>query len=193
MAHQAYRLLRFDCEFRDESLTGAKLIALTLSFFGLTFFADQILSGSSGITFCIAAGFFGGLATFMYKYLKILSNNVILAYQYGIGSALAMIVMFISGDEIIRDVSLKVSVITLIFSFILIAGSALLVYGYRYFDVNVGTALTSSEIVFGIILAYFLYKEVPNSQEMIGGMFILAGSMIGSLDFSELKDSRRLT
>lgn len=175
-----------------ESITRAKIIALIFSFCGLMFFADQIFAGSSGIVLCAIAGVFGGLTTLLYKLLKKVDNNLILIFQYGTGSILAVAATLLSGDEIIRQASLKVTLLTVVFAFVLIVATSLIVYGYRYFDVNVGSAITSSEIVFGVILAYILYKEVPNNQEIVGGSLILIGSIIGSLNFEALKDLKRL-
>jgi drug/metabolite transporter (DMT)-like permease len=70
--------------------------------------------------------------------------------------------------------------LTIFFALVIILGSYLTLYGFQNFDVNIGTVIMSTELVFAAIMAYFLFDEVPATHELVGGIVIFAGSVVGS-------------
>jgi len=156
-------------------------------------FSGDFLAGSKGIILSAASGFFGATIPLFYKLLKDVDHLVVLVSQYGIGSLFAILVTIISGETIIRQASLSISLLTVVFALVLIIATALSVYGFKHFDVNAGSALTSSEIAFGVILALILFRETPSMHELAGGLLILAGAVVGSLNFKTFKYISRLS
>lgn len=175
----------FGTIFLKERVAKNKILSQFLALSGLALYGGALIGGTSGLGLAMLAGLFGGVANIILKLLKDVDALVVIFFQLGVGSVLAFLVTLFSKEEILREVSVSVSMLTMIFALLIIASSGLLVYGYKYFDVNVGAAIASSEIAFGVILAYLLFKEVPAANEIIGGTLIFAGSVIGSLGFED--------
>lgn len=164
-----------------------KFISLFFAICGLAFYAGDFKAGSIGVIFAALAGLAGGLTNIIFKLLKNLKTSVVLFYQFGVTTFIVLIMILISGEAIIKEVTLKLTLLTIFFTFIMLAAISLVIYGYRYFDVNIGAAISASEIVFGAVLGYIIYKEIPSNNELVGGVFIFLGSVIGALDISEMK------
>lgn len=161
-----------------------KIIASLLAISGLAFFGGDLKAYSSGVVFAGIAGLLGGLCNVYFKLLKKVNMAVIQFYNFGIGTIFITSLMILSGEQIVREFSGKAMFFTFLFVLLILLSNYLLIYGYRYFDINIGAAISASEIVFGAFLGYLFYKEVPTSNEFIGGVLILTGSIIGSLDFN---------
>jgi drug/metabolite transporter (DMT)-like permease len=170
-----------------EKVSRVKILAILFALAGLSLYADALAAGSLGIIFAVIAGMIEGLANVIRKRLAGVDRNAILRIQYGIGAIFTSLVTLISRDEIIRTVSLRVTILTVIFAVVLIAAGNLLLYGYQHFDVNIGTVITSTELVFGALLGWLLFQEIPAPHELLGGGLILAGSIVGSGIFNKGK------
>lgn len=173
----------FGTIFLRESVTISKVLSLLLVFSGLCFYGGAIVGGSTGLILGALAGLFGGGSNILFKLLKNVENSLIMLYQFGFGSIFAIGLTLISGDEIIRQISLKASLLTLFFVVCLLVASGLTIYGFKHFDLNIGAAILASELVFGTLLGFIFYSEIPAANEMIGGMLIFVGAVIGSLEF----------
>lgn len=176
----------FGTLFLKESITKLKIISICLSLLGLAFFGGQLTSNSSGLLLMVIAGIFGAMTTFLYKKFKDIKRYTVLLWQFGIGTFFAALVTFVSKDEIIREFSFKVSILTLIFSFFVLLSTGLAIYGFQHFDVNLGNAISTSEIVFGAILGYLFFKETINMNEFIGGLLIFTAAIVSS--FTKVED-----
>lgn len=177
----------FGTLFLKEEVGMHKIVSLFFALFGLVFYSGDFNTNSSGVVLAAIAGMTMGLTNIILKLLKDLKTSVVQVYQFGVTALITSILMIISGEQIIKEVTLKVTLLTVLFTFVMLAAISLVIYGYRYFDVNIGAAISASEIVFGVILGYIIYKEIPSTSEFIGGTFIFIGAVIGSLDFSKMK------
>jgi drug/metabolite transporter (DMT)-like permease len=74
---------------------------------------------------------------------------------------------------------------------LLISIGNLLLFGFKHVDVNIGTVILSTEIIFALILGFVFYDEVPVAHEIIGGMFIFAASILSSVDVKSLRFRRK--
>ncbi len=163
-----------------EGLSVYKIIAIVLALAGLSVYANALLAGNLGLLYGIAAGVCDGIANIFRKQLTGVDRNAVLSLQYLIGTVFTFMVTIFSGQEIIRHASIRGTALTVLFAVVLIAGSNLLLYGFQHFDVNVGTVITSTELVFAAIMAYALFNERPAPHELTGGLMILAASFVGS-------------
>ena len=50
--------------------------------------------------------------------------------------------------------------------------------GFEYFKATAGSIILLSELIFGIVLAFFFFKEIPTSATVIGGVLILTASIL---------------
>jgi len=166
-----------------EKLTIIKVVAIITAFFGLYMYSDAILVMSIGIITGIASGLFDGISNALRKTLKGLNRNAILTYQFVFSSLLAAIAMLVMGEVILKQI-LPLSILAvIIFAILQIGLGNLLLYGFQHFDVNVGTVILATELFFASLLGFLLFKEVPTSKEILGGMLIFAASIISTIDF----------
>ena len=168
-----------------EKLTANKLLAIGLALAGLFMYADALLALSVGIVAGFASGVFDGVGNALRKTLKTADRNVVLMYQFGIGSIFGLLLLLFSGGDIIREVSLLPILATILFAVLLLCLGNLLLYGFQHFDVNVGTVILALELVFVLILGYLFLHEAPTGKELVGGAFIFAASVITVLEPGE--------
>ena len=65
-------------------------------------------------------------------------------------------------------------------------GHTLLVHSLKYFAASTASIISSSQPVFGIIIAYFFLNEIPTWNTVIGGSLILATVVFESLRSSKI-------
>lgn len=171
-----------------ENVTPSKMVAIGFALLGVAVYADAVIGGNFGIIFSIFAGICGGATSLISKQVKGVDRNAVLTAQYTVATLFSAVVVFLSGEKLLRTVSLEGSLLTIFFALVIILGSYLTLYGFQHFDVNIGTVIMSSELVFAAIMAYFLYNEVPKTHELVGGVLIMAGSIVGSGIFDKSKN-----
>lgn len=170
-----------------EKVTTTKIIAILFALAGLSVYANAFLSLDLGIVFAAIAGFSDGVCNVFRKKLRGVDNKAVLRLQYGVGTIVTVAVALISGEQIVRTITPGAIIVTVIFACAILAAANLLLYGYQHFDVNIGSVILSSEIVFGALLGWIFYKEVPAAHELLGGALILIGAVLSALDFDRLK------
>ena len=175
-----------------EKLTTIKIVAILIAFLGLYMYSDAILVMSVGIIAGIVSGLFDGISNAIRKTLKGLNRNAILTYQFAFSSLLAALAMLVMGEVILKQI-LPLSILAvIIFAFLQIGLGNLLLYGFQHFDVNVGTVILATELFFASILGFLLFKEIPTSREILGGMLIFTASIISTVDLKGLISKKRL-
>ena len=169
-----------------ESVSRTKIVAIIFALAGLSLYSGALAAGSLGIIFGVVAGVADGFSNLLRKRLRGVNSNAVLRVQYVIGSIFIILLTLLSKDQIVRTVSWHVAILTIIFAFILIAAGNLLLYGFQHFDINIGTVITSTELVFGALFGLILYHEVPAAHELLGGVLIFSGSVLGSIDLERI-------
>lgn len=165
-----------------EKLNTVKIVALVLTFLGLYMYANAFLVMSIGIITGLVAGLFDGISNAIRKTLKGVNRNSILMYQFLFSSLLATLVLVVSGDVLIKEVALLPVIAMIIFAILQIGLGNLLLFGFQHFDVNIGTVILATELLFATIIGFFLFKEVPTSREIAGGSLILIASILSTVD-----------
>ena len=176
--------------FLKEKLTPIKIVAIVLSLAGLAMYSSAILSLSIGVITAVLAGLVEGGANALRKQLKGYDRNTVLWYQFLIGSLVALGVVLLSGETIIKEVTLLPIIVGIIFGLLQIGLGNLLLYGFQHFDVNVGTVILACELIFAAILGWLFLSETPTGNEVLGGALIFIASIISTVDFKSL--SKRL-
>ncbi len=175
----------------QEKITLNKILAIFIAFLGLGLYANSALSLSIAIVAGFSAGLFDGVGNGLRKSLKGVSRNLVLQYQYIFGSIFATIIMLLSREQIIRQVSLLPILTVILFALLFIGLGYLLLYGFSHFDVNVGTVILVSELFFASLLGYTFYKEIPSSREAVGGVLIFVASILSTVDPKQLFNRRK--
>ena len=62
----------------------------------------------------------------------------------------------------------------------------LMIIGFNNFDLNLGTIVLSSELLFASIFGYLIYKEVPTINELIGCGLIAFSVIISHVNFKKI-------
>jgi drug/metabolite transporter (DMT)-like permease len=163
-----------------ESISRSKIVALVLAILGLALYSGAIAGGNEGIIFAIFAGLCGGTINLISKQLTGVDRNSVLLIQYMVGTIFAVATALLSGEALIRTTSVHATLLTIFFASVIILGSYLTLYGFQNFDVNIGTVIMSTELVFAAIMAYVLFNELPKPHELLGGLLIFTGSVVGS-------------
>lgn len=169
-----------------ERLTGMKLFAIALSLVGLAMYSSAILALSVGVVTAIASGVLDGVSNGVRKALKGIDRNTVLLYQYGFGAICALIALAIAPHDAIRSVSIFPIIVGIVFGALLVGIGKLLLYGFQHFDVNVGTVILATELVFALLIGWLFYQEVPTANELIGGIVIFVASIVSAVDFRAL-------
>jgi drug/metabolite transporter (DMT)-like permease len=59
--------------------------------------------------------------------------------------------------------------------------SFLTLIGFQNFDLNLGTIIISSELIFAPIFAALAFHEYPSANEIFGGLFIALSIILSNL------------
>ncbi len=163
-----------------EVVTSNKLLALAFAMSGIGLYSGAIEQGNLGIVFALLAGLFSGGVNVASKLLIGVDRNAVLVVQYTVATLCALILTFASGDEIIRVASMRGVLGIVLFAAIIITGSKLMLYGFQNFDVNMGSVIMASELIFAATMGYIFFGEIPAPHELAGGALALTGSIVGS-------------
>lgn len=68
--------------------------------------------------------------------------------------------------------------INLIAAFTFVLTNMLLIYGFKRVDVQVGTIILLTEVIFGILFAYLFFAEHITATMLVGGAMILIASLL---------------
>ena len=145
-----------------------------------------------GLLAAFGSGVFEGLGNPLRKMLSGVDRNVVLTYQFVVGTIVLLVAMIAFGEQPIREVSLMPIIATIIFAILQITLGNLLLYGFKHFDVNVGSIILSMELVFATLFGLILFGEVPSIGELIGGSLILFASISATVDLPALFKKRKL-
>lgn len=165
-----------------EKVSLQKATAIAVALIGLSVYTNALLIGSLGIIFGILAGFCDGFSNVLRKRLRTVDRNAVVRIQYLVGAVFVGVLTFFAGEKPLKVVTVEGIFSTIAFSILLIFAANLLLYGYKHFDVNMGSVISSTELVFATLLAYLFFKEIPSGTELLGGVLIFVASIIAALD-----------
>lgn len=174
-----------------EKLTPIKCIAILLVLSGLAMYSSAIFSLSVGVIAAVCSGACDGIANGIRKSLMGQDRNTVLLYQFGVCSLLAVILLLIFPSHAITHHSLWPVLAGLIFALLQILLGNLLLYGFQHFDVNVGTVILTTELVFIVLIGWLFYNEIPTTNELLGGLLILLASIVSVLSMPRFFKSKR--
>jgi drug/metabolite transporter (DMT)-like permease len=169
-----------------EKVPKIKTLAIILTIIGLGFYAPSLLAGATGIIYGVLAGFVSGTGGLVNKRVRKADRIAVMRIQYGMIAIFSLGLTLIMGTPFLRTISWPGTIATVVFALVLIGAGNLLLYGYRHIDINIGSVVLSSELVFGSLLGFLLYREVPTKIEFVGGGVIFLGSLAGGVDWRKL-------
>jgi drug/metabolite transporter (DMT)-like permease len=176
--------LMFGIMFFREKINKTKLTSLILTFIGLGFFCYPFSPSAFnlGFIFAVAGGAFDAATNASRKFLSgKIDKFILVSFQMLSGVlAMAFIILF-TKQSFTPHISLISVFIILLFGLLLMLVHFLCTVGFQNFDLNLGTIVMSSEMIFTVIFGMIAFAEFPTLLEVIGGIFISLSIVISNL------------
>jgi len=174
--------------FFKEKLTVKKGLAIISSILALYFFTApfSFKNINIGLVFGILSGFMDTLSNTFKKHLGDKVDRFLLVSIQMMGTIIiSLVLMLYTKTLFIPQISPFILLVGLLFGFFLMLNNYLMLVGFHNFDLNLGTIILSSELLFAFIFGYLFYKEMPTSNELIGGGLITFSIIIAHLNFKK--------
>ncbi len=159
-----------------EKLTWVKIASVTAAFSGLgiIYFGNMSTSINIFILFAFFAGVCFGLETATSKKLtSSYSINQVNLLAYITATIISIPLLFFHKETIILVMPANVWVTFIAFSVVAFLAFYTTLYGFKYIEAQKGSIILLAELLFIIVIGYFLFKEIPNGNTLLGGLFIL--------------------
>ena len=176
--------------FFKEKLTFKKGMAIISSIIALYYFTIpfSLSNINAGLIFGVLSGFMDALSNTFKKHLGGKVDRFLLISIQMMGTIIvSLILMFYTKAFTFPIISPFILIIGLLFGFLLMLNNYLMLVGFHNFDLNLGTIILSSELLFASIFGYLFYKEIPTLNELIGGGLIAFSIIVAHLNFKKNK------
>ncbi len=172
-----------------ERLTRIKILSLVLALAGLCIIYAKNVGG--GNPFYMMAAFVGGLGTATWNvFSKKISGTYTDVQLNFMDFLLSFVTMFIFSlvfrEYWVTPTLNAVWVANLLFVFMFLLTGQLMVYGFKRLDAQIGSLVMLTEVLFGVILGYFFYNEIPSIYSFIGGLLILFAIILPEIRWKRL-------
>ena len=165
--------------FLSESISFKKWILIFASFFGIVLIAfdPNILDEIIGTFLVFGMAFFYGLSQVFSRYIKDLDVKFTNAFMGFVGFLVLIIFSQIFEGNIFEQIK-KVEVggwIAVIYAGMIISilGHMMMFYLYKFYPVGMVMPFYSLFPVFGLILTFFIFDEVPSLITVFGGIIVI--------------------
>lgn len=167
-----------------ERVNTAKIASIVLALLGLSLYTGGVLDGDLGLIYALFAGVLTAFCNLLAKQLKGVSLGATLRIQFGIGALImAVLTLVLAPDDIIRVASVDGVVTTVVFALVLLVANHLVLYGFQHSDVNIASVILSSQLAFGALIGYWVYSEIPTSNELYSGVMIICAAVLASIAY----------
>jgi O-acetylserine/cysteine efflux transporter len=165
--------------FLKESISLKKWIFIFLSFLGILLIAfdPNILDEIIGTLLVFGMAFFYGLSQVFSRYIKDLDVKFTNAFMGFVGFLVLIIFSQIFEGNVINQINdvepfgwFAVMYAGMIIS---ILGHMMMFYLYKFYPVGMVMPYYSLFPVFGLILTYFVFEEVPSLVTIFGGIIVI--------------------
>ncbi|MFA6081261.1 MAG: DMT family transporter [Patescibacteria group bacterium] len=174
--------------FFKEKITVKKILAILTSILALYYFTIpfSLTNINIGLIFGILSGFADALSNSFKKHLGGKADRFLLIAVQMVGTmAVSFILMSYTKTLTLPQISPYIFIIGLLFGLGLLVNNYLMLIGFGNFDLNLGTIILSSELLFASIFGYLFYKEIPTVNEVIGSGLIAFSVIIAHLNFKK--------
>lgn len=164
--------------FFKEKLSKLKISVLLLTLVGLYIFASPInLNSLYLLLIGIGSGVFDVAGNSIRKLLKDLSKLTLLFYQY-----FFTLVIFLTATILNRDLIFNTfnsnSILIIVFGGLILLSNWILNKAFRNVDLTIGTIILSLEVLASIVFGFIFFQEVPDLNEIVGGILIFASFLL---------------
>lgn len=168
----------------QEKLDFQKVFVASLLIVGLFLFANPTDFGGdlTGIVTGLLGGVFWGVSNATRKlYVDKYNRWLIILYQMFFGAILAFLLSLLSNELQDSIWELPTYIFVLIYGLFMVIFQILLFVGFRNFNLNLGSVVLASQLIFVQILGMFLLDEFPTTYELVGTLLVSIAIIISSL------------
>jgi len=165
--------------FLNEGLSFKKWILIFVSFLGVVLIAfdPKISEETLSILLIFVMAFFYGLSQVFSRYLKELDVKFTNAFMGLVGFIILIIFSLIfEGNIIYQIINININGwLTVLYAGIIISilGHMMMFYLYKFYPVGQVMPFYALFPIFGIILSFFLFNEIPTLLMTIGGIIVI--------------------
>jgi drug/metabolite transporter (DMT)-like permease len=143
---------------------------------------------SLGFMFGLIAGVVQTISSIFQKTIGEKTNRLsLLIAQTFSGTVMAAVAMFMTSSFVLPMLPVSALVVTSLFGAIFLLISYLLLYGFQRTNLNLGTLLISSELLFGPVFAFVIFRESLGNTEILGGVLATVALFVANSYFSPKK------
>jgi drug/metabolite transporter (DMT)-like permease len=135
-----------------------------------------------GFVFGLLSGAVQGIAGSFQKKLSSATDKLsLLVFQTVSGMLLTAIILFVLQEPLVVSLTSFEWLVAIIFGVSMLAISYLFLVGFKYTNLNTGSIIVSSELVFGPLFALLLLGEGLGMHVIIGGILIGAATIFAHI------------
>ena len=175
--------------FFGERIHIYKHIAFGLVLLAIFVFTDPFGTSTLGVGFLLGllSGVVQGVASSFQKKLSGATDRLsLLVFQTVSGMALAAVVLLVIQEPLVVSLTGFEWLVAALFGVSMLAISYLFLVGFKYTNLNTGSILVSSELLFGPLFALLLLGEGLGTHIVIGGILIGVATI-----FSHIAEPRK--
>jgi drug/metabolite transporter (DMT)-like permease len=170
--------------FFGEKIDTPKKLAFVAMLMAVVAFTDPFnnFSLSLGLVFGLLSGVVQGVASSFQKMLGSATNKTsLLIVQCLAGFGLTLLILLATGQPLVAPLSGVEWLVTLAFGLAMLAITYLFLVGFKYTNLNTGSILVSSELLFGPLFAFLLLGENMPASILVGGAFTIMAALLAHL------------
>ena len=176
-----------------EKVTVIKAISIMLVLLGLTCFVYpfSFTAATLGFVAGIISGIFDGAANGFRKDLVGKIDKLFLVFLTAVGGIIVsglMIVQTHASLTFLTQMPLQIWLIGILFGLLLIINNFLLLVGFQNYELGPGVIVLSSELFFALIFGFLIFHEIPATNELIGGLFIISAIVAPNINWQTRKE-----
>ncbi len=161
--------------FFKEKVDKQKTISLLLILISLGFFTN-ITSNFSidlGFIYGLVSGILQTITSIFQKRLVGINRLSLVKIQTFTGLVFAIIFMYFTSSLSFPILPINGIVIATLYGLLFLIISYLLLIGFQKTDINIGSMLVSTELLFGPLFAYLMFKESLTTPEIVGSILVI--------------------
>lgn len=191
--------LVFHEKFHRNKVFGVILVLAGLVFLTMPFSVNSL---NAGIILGLLSGITESIANAFRKYLGDKADRYFLVSLSMLGGILISTVMMLFSHQSLNfgmNISPIGWVVGILFGALILLMSYFSIVGFQYFDLNLGTVVRSSELVFATVFAALFFYEYPSMNVIIGGLLVVVAIVISNSEMihkktrTSLKKKRKTT
>lgn len=167
-----------------EKLTKVKTVSLVLGIIGVFLMSVESLRLNQHlyIVYALLSGVFFGLNLTAVKVIsKDYPSQQINLFNWAGVLIVSVVFSILFAEKWAMPVLNNAWLANLALAIVALCASMSTVTGFKYMELQKGSIVLLSELVFGVVIGWLLYKEIPTALLALGSVFILSALLIPNL------------